>query len=55
MTSIYVKGIPQSLVRLILKRQGEIKATKGVGKYSQSQTVIHMLIEYGKIIEKQEK
>ena len=46
MNSIYIKCIPQNLVKLILKRQGEIKVQKGIGKYSQSQTVIQILNEY---------
>lgn len=52
MTSIYVKGIPEDLVKLILKTQGDIKSKKCVGKYSQSQTVIYLLNEYFKLVKK---
>lgn len=52
MTSIYLKAIPLDLVKFILQTQGNIKVQKGVGKYSQSQAVIHIVREYKKLIEK---
>lgn len=52
MTSIYVKAIPEDLVSFILKTQWDLKIKKKVGKYSQSQTIIHIVKEYKKLIEK---
>lgn len=49
MTTIYVKAIPEEIVDFILKIQGDIKRKKKVGKYSQSQTIIHIIGEYKKI------
>ena len=46
---ITVKSIPPELCKFILRTQLEIKLKKGVGKYSQSQTIIYMLNEYSKI------
>lgn len=46
MTSIYVKGIPEELAKYILKIQWENKIKKGVGKYSQSQTLIQIIKEH---------
>lgn len=47
-SSITVKSIPPDIYRLILKIQFDIKTKKGIGKYSQSQTIIFMLNEYSK-------
>lgn len=52
MTTVYIKEIPKDLVCFILKMQGEIKSQKGIGKYSQSQTILHIIKEYKKITEK---
>jgi len=51
MTSIYLKNIPEDLAEFILKNQWDIKIKKKIGKYSQSQTVIHIIKEYKKIVE----
>lgn len=48
MTTIYVKAIPEELVSFILTVQGNIKVQKKVGKYSQSQTILHIIREYKK-------
>lgn len=52
MTSIYVKEISDELASFILEIQWEMKCKKSRGKYSQSQTVVHILNEYKKIIKK---
>lgn len=52
MSSIYVKGIPEDLVKHILKIQWDNKIKKGVGKYSQSQTVIQIIREHKNKFEK---
>lgn len=46
MRAIYLKNIPKDVAVFILKAQGEIKVKKGIGKYSQSATVVGMLQEY---------
>lgn len=55
MTSIYVKGITEDVAKYILKTQWGLKITKGVGKLSQSQTIIHIIKEHKKNAEKQSK
>lgn len=52
MIAVTVKAIPEELVKFILKVQGDIKMQKCVGKYSQSQTIIHIIKEYKKTTEK---
>lgn len=52
MIAINVKAIPEDLAKFILKTQGQIKAEKCKGMFSQSQAVIHIVREYKKIIEK---
>lgn len=52
MTTIYVKKITPDLAKFILQTQWEIKCQKGLGKYSQSQTIIHIIKEYKKNTEK---
>ena len=51
MTTIYVKAIPEDLSKFILQTQGDIKVQKGLGKYSQSQSILHIIREYKKIKE----
>ena len=50
MTTVYVKGIPDDITKFILQVQGNIKSQKGVGKYSQSATIIHIIKEYKKTL-----
>lgn len=52
MTAINVKAIPDELVPFILQTQLELRIKKKAGKYSQSQTVIHIIKEYKKLTEK---
>lgn len=52
MTTVYLKEIPKDLVCFILKIQGDVKSQKGIGKYSQSKTILYIIKEYKKIIEK---
>lgn len=52
MTAINVKGIPEDLSKFILRVQCQVKGQKSLGKYSQSQAVIHIIREYKKLIEK---
>lgn len=52
MTTLYLKSIPPDLRIFILKIQLELKCTKGIKKYSQSQAVLHIIKEYKKLIEK---
>lgn len=52
MTAVYVKEIPADIAKFILKIQGEIKSQRGLGKYSQSQTILYILKEYKKSVEK---
>lgn len=52
MTTFYLKSVPENLVLLILKTQCELKVKKGVAKYSQSQTIVYMLGEYEKLLNK---
>lgn len=46
MTTIYLKDIPEDLVKHILKIQWDNKVKKGVGKYSQSKAVIQIIREH---------
>lgn len=52
MTTIYLKGIPEDVAKYILKIQWENKIKKGVGTYSQSQSVIQIIKEHKKQNEK---
>lgn len=52
MTTFYLKSVPENLVKLILKTQCDLKLKKGVAKYSQSKTIVYMLNEYSKTLEK---
>ena len=55
MNTFYLKSVPENLVKLILKTQCDLKVKKGVAKYSQSQTIVHMLNEYEKLLNKNKK
>lgn len=56
MTTVYLEKIPQDLSDFILKIQCEQRIQKKLGKsYNQSQTVLHIVREYKKIIEKSQK
>lgn len=52
MTTIYVKAIPKDLAVFIIQTQWDMKCKKGMGQYSQSQTIVHMLNEYKKMMQK---
>lgn len=52
MTTIYLKGIPEDIAKYILKIQWENKIKKGVGTYSQSQSVIQIIKEHKRQNEK---
>lgn len=52
MTAVNVKGIPEDLAKFILKIQGDIKAKKGTGTYSQGQAILHIIREYKVLINK---
>lgn len=52
MASFNLKNIPDDVIKHILKIQGEKKTEKGVGLYSQQQTVFQIIREHKEFTEK---
>ncbi len=46
MPSLTIKNIPEDVIKHILKIQGEKKAEKGIGQYSQQQAIFQIIREH---------
>lgn len=51
MSAVNVKSIPNDLYKFVLKTQGNIKTDRGIGSYSQSNTIIHIIKEYKNLVD----
>lgn len=56
MTSAFtLKNIPPEVLKYILKMQGEIKQTRGIGQFSMESTVYKIINEHKELKEKSPK
>ena len=46
-----IKSMPEELYKFVLKVQGDIKTDRGVGSYSQSKTILHIIKEYKNVVD----
>ena len=51
MSAVMIKSMPEELYKFVLKVQGDIKTDRGVGSYSQSKTILHIIKEYKNVVD----
>lgn len=52
MAAFTLKNIPKDVLKYILKMQGEIKQTRGIGQFSMESTVYKIINEHKELTEK---
>lgn len=52
MKIIHLKQIPSEISAYVLKKQGEIKSSKGVGQFSLSKTILQLIKEHKEMSKK---